>query len=102
MRSLMDSASGVFVVATRSSTYIIDLDYWSVSRLPGHHPHEVASMRRDGDSLPLLHIEECTVGRCLLLIVDLSLPDAAWTLRASTPVRSIAPLSAKALARAGE
>jgi hypothetical protein len=98
----MDSASGVFVVTTRSSTYVVDLDRMTVSRRPGHHEHEVASMRRDGEMLPLLLVEECTVGRCLLLIVDLSLPDAAWTLRASTPVRSIAPLPVTVLVQPNE
>jgi len=89
LRTLMDTATGSFAVTTESSTYVIDLDAMTVSRSPGSGPSEVATMRRDGETLTLLVLAECTVGRALAIFVDLGIDGVPWTFRASTDVRSI-------------
>jgi hypothetical protein len=89
VQTLMDTATGSYVVTTQSSTYVVDLDAMVVSRSPGQHTWVVTTMRKDGAELPLLFLDDCTVGRPLTMIVDLEIPGCPWTLRAATAVQSI-------------
>ena len=90
MQTLMDSATGTYTVTTQSSTYVIDLDAMVVRRTPNALP-DAATMRRDHETLPLLALSECTVGRGLAIFVYLGIDGVPWTFRASTEVRSIKP-----------
>jgi len=99
MQTLMDTASGAFYVTTVSSTYAFDLDLMIVRRRPDVHAHEVTAMRSDGEPIALLLLDDCTVGRPMVMIVDLKLPGIPWTLRASTEVTSIEPSTVGTRAR---
>jgi hypothetical protein len=89
METLMDTPSGSYVVTTESATYLVDLDEMLILRFPDAHDHEVADLRFDKQALVLLGIHDCTVGREFSMFVDLGIPKVPWTLRRSTPVRSI-------------
>lgn len=94
MHTLMDQARGAYLVRTKSSRYLISLDLNVVSRFPGDGPPtKVAALRRDCDQIDLLAVEEATVGRPMILIVDLHLPNVPFTLRRSMEVVSIYRLS---------
>lgn len=90
----MDQAHGAYVIRTTSSRYLISLDLSVVRRFPGDgSPTVVAALRRDHDQIDLLAIKEATVGRPMILIVDLHLPNVPFTLRRSMDVVSIRRLS---------
>lgn len=91
-KSLMDIASGCYRVTTRSSTYEIDLDSMVVGRLPRTGDPIGALLRRDERPVMLLSIYECTVGRPMLLLVDLGIPGVDSTIRRSTEVTTIEPI----------
>jgi hypothetical protein len=97
VHTLMDTPTGVFTVTTESSTYVVDLDLMIVTRIPGVHDREVATMRHDGQPMRLLGLDDCTVGRSLIMFVDLRIPGIPWTLRASTPVHLIEAMAARAV-----
>ena len=97
MYTLMDTPTGVYRVTTESSTYVVDLDLMIVTRIPGVHNREVATMRHDGQPMRLLGLDDCTVGRSLVMFVDLRIPGVPWTLRVSTAVRSINAVAARAV-----
>ena len=48
-----------------------------------------ALLRRDDELITLLGISECTVGRPMLMHIDLHVVGVAFTTRGSTPVVSI-------------
>lgn len=96
MDTLMDTPCGAYTVETTSATYNVDLDRMFVRRFPRTSGHEAADLRCDGEELRLLFIHDCTVGREFAIFVDLGSPGVLWTLRCSTPVRSIAPFDAAA------
>jgi hypothetical protein len=93
MHTLMDETRGAFLVRSQSSEYVISLDLNVVRRLPYAFVHEVASLRRDGQQMDLLQILECTVGREMLVLVDMHLPDVPFTARRSTTVVAIRKLT---------
>ena len=59
----MDIASGAFRVKTLSSNYEIDLDRMVVRRGAASGAPGGSLLRRDGEEVRLLGIEDCTVGR---------------------------------------
>jgi hypothetical protein len=88
--TLMDTVSGTFAVTTQGSVYLIDLDLRAVVRLRGNDPVTSATvMRRDRELVDLLEIEECTVGRSMVLLVDLHIPGVAATRRVTSTVARI-------------
>jgi len=93
MQTLMDEARGVYLVRTSSSEYLFDLDLNRVRRIPFAFTHEVALLRRDLQPIDLIEILDCTVGRTMMLIVDLHLPGVPFTARRSMPVVSIDRIS---------
>jgi hypothetical protein len=96
--TLMDTPSGTYLVTTESATYLVDLDEGLIFRFPDAHDHEVADLRFDKQALRLMGIHDCTVGREFTMFVSLGLPGVPWTLRWSTPVRSITPAALDGLA----
>jgi hypothetical protein len=71
--TLMDSVSGTFVVTTRTSTYLINLDLRAVVIIRGEDPVTPATIMdrdRDRDLVDLIEISECTIGRPMILLVD--------------------------------
>jgi len=90
----MDQARGTYLVRTTASRYVISLDRNVVVRFPNTGPPtEVAALRRDHDQIHLLAVEDATVGRPMILVLDLHLPNVPFTLRRSMDVVSIDRLS---------
>lgn len=87
----MDTPSGTYVVTTESATYLVDLDEGLIFRFPDAHDHEVAELRFDNQALRLMGIHDCTVGREFTMFLNLGISGVPWTIRWSTPVRSITP-----------
>ncbi|MCU1471015.1 MAG: hypothetical protein JWQ39_2164 [Glaciihabitans sp.] len=88
--TLTDSVSGTFVVTTRTSTYLINLDLRAVVTIRGDDPVTAATiMDRDRELVDLIGISECTVGRSMVLVVDLHKPGVSATRRVTSPVTRI-------------
>lgn len=85
MESLMDSTTGTYRVATVASTYVVDLDREVVRREPRDDRSGGLLLGRD-ELLILLRILECTVGRPMILLLDLHLFGVPFTARLSTQV----------------
>lgn len=87
MRSLLDSNTGCFLVATESgSRYRLDLDRRSLTRTPGTGADTPLRLRGDGEPVVLVEILSCEVGAPMLLLIDLGVPGVVVTSRESTPV----------------
>lgn len=85
----MDSTQGAYRVTTASSSYLVDLDRMVVRRFPRTGNSEGSLLRRDDELVTLLDIGECTVGRRMILLIDLHVIGIPFTVRASTPVIAI-------------
>lgn len=86
MLSVDDTATGRFLVRTASgSGYLLDLDRRVISRTtsPGHVNQR---LRRDGETISLVEILRCELGKPMLLLLDLELPNIIVTSRKSTTV----------------
>lgn len=70
------------------ASYLLDLDRGVMRRERGVTDIS-AALRRDGGDVILLKVIECTVGRPMLLEIDLSWPNVMKTTRTSTPVTNI-------------
>jgi hypothetical protein len=87
--SLKEIRSGRFVVTTTSdSKYLLDLDASTLRRLPALDMTVDRSLRRDSEAVDVIALR-CSVGRPMLLIVDLHIRGALLTRRLTTDVRSI-------------
>ncbi|TFC19910.1 hypothetical protein [Cryobacterium sp. MDB2-10] len=95
MRTLMDEVRGEYVVQTGSgATYFLDLNRHEMCRLPT--PDDAAGvhdLRRDGATVRLLEVLECTIGQRMHLILDLGIDGVTATSRRTTTVTSITRLS---------
>lgn len=83
-------STGRWVVRTRSSAYLVDLDAALAARFPGTHaPADVlvADLRRDGDDVPLLALV-ATVGEPMCLVLAIR-DDGVPTVRRTTTVVAI-------------
>jgi len=85
----MDSTTGAYRVTTVASTFVIDLDRRVVRRAPRTEDDEGFLLRRDDELITLHEIVELTVGKPMLLLLDLHVVGIAFTSRMSTPVVSI-------------
>ncbi|MBG6212677.1 hypothetical protein [Cryobacterium sp. CAN_C2] len=105
MSTLMDEVSGLYLVHTESgSTYSIDLDRQELCRMSTpDDPARVHGLRRDGSTVTLLDVLECTVGRPMHLLIDLAVPGVLATTRRTTPVTGIERVTGvvESLARVG-
>lgn len=91
--TLEDSVPGRYEVITASgSRYVIDLHRMRLRRLPPVGGWADRTLRRDGAEISLLEVVACTVGREMVLLVDLCVPGVIATTRRTTPVMSIEPL----------
>ena len=99
MSTLMDQVTGQFRIRTQSgSTYLLDLDRHQMCRIPAtNDPERDHNLRRDGSTVRLLGIAECTVGRPMHLLIDLAIAGVEATIRRSTPVTAIERVSANQL-----
>ncbi|MBO0693008.1 MAG: hypothetical protein J2P58_08935 [Acidimicrobiaceae bacterium] len=96
-RKLTDDDTGRWVVTTQTSRYFLDLDTHEVMRHPGggkERPRgwdggpSVATLRADGDVVPLRSVAQCRLGESLVLVLDLR-GDGVVTIRQSTQVTAI-------------
>ncbi|MFE6966924.1 hypothetical protein ACFVAJ_17570 [Agromyces sp. NPDC057679] len=98
----MDVVSGAYTVTTSSgSRYLIDLDRSELSRMPRVAENvdpgfwEADDLRRDGETLQLLSIDELTVGRpAVFWLGDVAdYPGYAGTRRTTTDVVDISQVA---------
>jgi hypothetical protein len=90
LQTLMDVVAGVYEVVTLSgSTYVLDLDLSIIFRRPKASSDHERRLRRDGELHKLLEILECTVGRNMVLLIDLEVEEADYTTRTTNLVVSI-------------
>lgn len=88
------AVDGVFVVVTRTSTYVLDLGAMTLLRAPGVSEHtegdwEVSALRRDSQDIPLLSIRSCRVGEPGQFWVSAVDDPQVRTWRITTPVVEI-------------
>ncbi len=80
--------TGTYKIETISgSVYHLDLDRRVFTRNPLDDPELI--LRRDHEEVRLLELLECTVGRRMLLIIDLRVENVLYTTRDTTPVVAI-------------
>ncbi len=93
--------TGVWQVSTETSVYLLDLDASRVTRVPdagagpppGLTALPISSLRRDHESVPLLELISCAVGRPMRMLIDVR-RDGIGTLRTTTVVRQLPELTA--------
>lgn len=88
------ATAGVFVVVTRTSTYVIDMGERTLLRAPGVSEHtdddwEVSELRRDSQDIPLLRVRSCRVGEPAQFWVSAADDPEVRTWRITTPVVEI-------------
>lgn len=81
----MDSVGGRYVVTTAVSSYLIDLDRQLLKSLSGTGDSEGSLLRRD-EVVTLLDVIECSVGRRMILRIDLHALRLPLTARFTTQV----------------
>lgn len=86
---------GRWQVTTETATYVLDLDNKRCVRvpdaglgLPGLPPAEVAVLRKDHASVPLISVECARVGQPLVVVIDVR-GDGILTVRRTTIVRQV-------------
>ncbi|TRW45593.1 hypothetical protein [Georgenia yuyongxinii] len=68
---LTDEDTGRWWVTTEGSAYLVDLDARTVTRAPGQGSDGLTTgLRRDGDPVPLLAIEQCRRAHPAVLVLD--------------------------------
>ena len=70
----------MILVQTENSTYEIDCEAHTVVRKP-----RLGALRRDGEALPVLAIEEVAVGKPLVMLLSIR-ADGVPTVRTTSPV----------------
>lgn len=97
--SLTNLDTGRWLVATETSSYMLDLDARTARRIPGYGvgsldglPLHTALLRRDDTDIELEQIIELTVGKPMMLLLDLR-QDGVMTLRRSTIVAAISAVT---------
>ncbi|MBF0671565.1 MAG: hypothetical protein IR160_03155 [Salinibacterium sp.] len=87
--SLNDVSSGTYDVETESAVYTLDLDNAVVTRHNKADFGGLRTMRNDHQPTALLRVDQCTVGRAMILVINLGVKEVSATFRISTPVRQI-------------
>ncbi|TFD74880.1 hypothetical protein E3T54_13095 [Cryobacterium sp. Sr8] len=94
MKSLMDVAQGTYRVSTLSgATYVIDLGAQLLCRAHDRPTESDSTLRQNGDFVDLVAIIECSIGRPMILLINLNLPGVEYTTRRSTMVVAIESLA---------
>lgn len=89
-----DTATGVWTVQTRTSTYLIDFEDMTLLRAPGvgstdSEEWAVSTLRRDSEDIPLLGVKSCRVGESAQFWVRAADDPEVRTWRITTPVVTI-------------
>lgn len=87
MNTLMDDATGCFVVTTESaSRYWLDLNRRQLRRVTSPASQAPLHLRGDGEYIDLIEIVDCRVGHPMVLLINLNVPGVWLTTRESTTV----------------
>ena len=90
----MDTIDGRYRVVTASgSRYELDLDRGTLMRVPKNNEILDRGLRCDREAVRLVAVQECTVGREMMLLIDLGIDGVTVTSRRSTRVLTIEPLT---------
>lgn len=94
---LLEGVGGCWQVSTDASLHVLDLDRRRVRRVPGGGGGvaPVAALRRDHAEVRLLRVCRCRVGEPMVLLIVVR-EDTVPTIRTTTVVRAIRPLTASA------
>lgn len=90
--SLPKDATGTYVVRTKTSCYLLDLDERKAVRCPGRKAideWDVAQLRKDGTDVTLVDWSVKVGERMLLLLHGVADDPEVYTQRRTTPVVSI-------------
>lgn len=93
-----DRSRGVWIVNTKTSRYLVDLDSQIIVRSPDTTRSEprpgppVAALRLDHDSIPLITLVRCRIGSPMIAILDVR-KDGIRTRRETTDVTRIQSLA---------
>ncbi|TFB97662.1 MULTISPECIES: hypothetical protein [unclassified Cryobacterium] len=93
MDALTDDATGRYLVTTESgSHYTLDFNRRVFRRTTD--PTLVArhGLRGDGEDIDLVEVMQCRLGRPMILLINLWVPDVWFTTRESSPVVRIEPM----------
>jgi len=94
LTTLNGATTGTYKIETISgSVYLLDLGRGVFTRSPLDDPE--LTLRRDREEVRLLELIECTVGRRMLLIIDLHVENVLYTTRDTTPVVAIHTIAEK-------
>lgn len=97
----LEGTVGRWSVRTATSTYLLDFDARTATRMPADAPdsdaHDVAALRRDTAAIPILEMSPVTVGAPMNLLLNVTGDPEIVTLRQTTPVREIIPLPVPAI-----
>lgn len=85
--ALTDEDVGRWRISTESTTYVLDLDARTSTRLRRADDAAV-DLRRDGDAIPLARLIACQRGAPAVLLLDVR-GDGVQTVRTTTPVQRI-------------
>lgn len=92
MDSLPEDATGTYVVRTKTSCYLLDLDERKAIRYPGPGPSDgfdVAQLRKDGMDVTVVEWRVKVGEPMLLLLHGVADDRQVYTTRRTTPVVSI-------------
>jgi hypothetical protein len=90
---LTDGVRGMFLVTTeRGTKYWFDTTRRVVRRVTDSSNPARLELRRDGETVDLVEIVTCTVGRPLFILINLEITGIVLTARESTQVTSIVVL----------
>jgi len=92
--SIDDVTTGSWLVRTQTSSYLLDLDARTATRIPGDEDvvgdvWETVRLRSDAVPLPLISLIRCNVGESMRMVIDVVGDGVTATLRDTTPVISI-------------
>lgn len=89
----------MYAVTTQTAAYLINRDEGWIQRVPDTPDDDnyylVAALRKDGERIPLISMEEPEVGKPMLMLLDVVQDGVTSTSRLTTPVREIIDLDGK-------
>lgn len=94
VRSLPVYPTGLYLVTTSASSYLLDFEQMVVQRFAGasyERTHFVSTLRKDSEEITLMNVIDCEVGESMHLML-IGLADGCATIRTTTPVQRIEAL----------